>query len=355
MPITLSISDSFPSMESLRNSCALFAFENAFEYKVLKSTPRRYTIACRGENCSWRLHASTSNASVRPTIKTLCPNHECTGLNHLTHVQASKAVIAAEIVDKVQEQPTYRPKEILQDIRREQGVQISYKQAWRAKEKANEIINGSFETSYELLPRYCRQIVERNPNSTAFVETFEENHKFRRIFISYGASAQGFGHCRPILGLDGTHLKSRYLGILLTATAVDAYGALFPVAFGAVDAENDENWLWFNQQLHTVIASHAATHLEQPDRLVFLSDRQKGLIEGVSAIFPQSPHAYCLRHLEENMHKAGFKTPKLKSLLWEAARAPCQRQFNIVMDEIRAINPRCADWILATNPIHWAR
>ena len=51
----------------------------------------------------------------------------------------------------------------------------------------------------------------------------------------------GFSHCRPVLGLDGTHLKTRYQGILLAATGMDALGKLFPVAFAMVDAENNDN------------------------------------------------------------------------------------------------------------------
>jgi len=43
------------------------------------------------------------------------------------------------------------------------------------------------------------------------------------------------------LGLDGAHLKAKYLGILLAATGVDANGALFPLAYAVVDAENDDN------------------------------------------------------------------------------------------------------------------
>src|SRR5437667_6054329 len=37
----------------------------------------------------------------------------------------------------------------------------------------------------------------------------------------FAASAIGLAHCRPVLGLDGCHLKGRYLAILLTATATD--------------------------------------------------------------------------------------------------------------------------------------
>ena len=35
------------------------------------------------------------------------------------------------------------------------------------------------------------------------------------------------------------------VGILLATTAIDAIGSLFPLAHAVVDAENDDNWLWF--------------------------------------------------------------------------------------------------------------
>ena len=53
-----------------------------------------------------------------------------------------------------------------------------------------------------------------------------------------------FEHCHPLIGLDGTHLKSKYQGILLAATGVDANGSLYPLTYAVVDAENDDNWLW---------------------------------------------------------------------------------------------------------------
>ena len=53
--------------------------------------------------------------------------------------------------------------------------------------------------------------------------------KFHRLFISYRASIDSFIYCRALLGLDRTHLTSKYGGILLAATGVDARGQLFPL------------------------------------------------------------------------------------------------------------------------------
>ena len=143
------------------------------------------------------------------------------------------------------------------------------------KEQACNTLDGSYEESYQLLPYYCEQIESINPNSMAKLEYDPDTKKFERIFVSYGGSITGFTHCRPILGLDGTHLKGKYLGTLLCATAVDASGVLFPVAFGVINAENNDNWLWMLQHLRRIISLHAPIHLEKPsDLVIFLTARK---------------------------------------------------------------------------------
>ena len=166
--------------------------------------------------------------------------------------------------------------------------------------------------------------MKTNPHSVVHLESTPEN-KFRCLFISYSASALGIQHCRPLLGLDGTYLKTCFQGILLAATGVDANGSLYPLAYAVVDAENDDNWLWMLQYLRQIVETHAPQFLE-PNVLTLLSDRQKGLIDGVENVFPNSPHGYCLRHLEANFHKQ-FKHPQFKSLLWQAARATTEATF----------------------------
>ena len=80
-----------------------------------------------------------------------------------------------------------------------------------------------------------------------------------------------------------------------------------------MEVENDEHWLWFLRNLHRVIETQAP-QLLQANMLTLLSDRQKGLLDGVVAIFPDSPHGYCMKHLEANFHKE-FKNVELKTFL----------------------------------------
>src|SRR5438046_2720403 len=142
------------------------------------------------------------------------------------------------------------------------------------------------------------------------------------------------------------------VGILLAATAIDANSCLFPLAHAVVNAENDDNWLWFLQLLLTVVQSHALQSLIDK-ALVFLSDRQKGLLEAVERVFPGCPHGYCLKHLEANFHKE-FKNPKLTPFLWKAASATTQPEFDKALEDMAAINPKSVPWLLQhAKTEHW--
>ena len=117
---------------------------------------------------------------------------------------------------------------------------------------------------------YPQRLVETNPSSITRLDVTAEN-QFQRVFICYGACAVGFAHCRPLLGLDGTHIKTRYQGIILAATGIDALGQLFPLAYAVVDAENKENWRWMLQLIRRVLEQSAPQFLEAKVSLYFYS------------------------------------------------------------------------------------
>ena len=102
--------------------------------------------------------------------------------------------------------------------------------------------------------------------------------------------------------------------------------------------------VWFIQLLRRIIEQHAPALLA-PQALAFVSDRQKGLLEGVELVFPDSPHGYCLRHLYENMYKE-FKHPKVKTFLFQAAEATSEEDFKNALAEIDGIHPRAVKWLL---------
>lgn len=48
--------------------------------------------------------------------------------------------------------------------------------------------------------------------------------------------------CKPILGVDGCHLKGPWPGILFTVVAKDGNNNIFSVAWAVVEIESSETW-----------------------------------------------------------------------------------------------------------------
>ncbi|KAG0496064.1 hypothetical protein HPP92_000755 [Vanilla planifolia] len=285
----LHVGQEFPDVMSCRRALRNAAIACHFEIQTVKSDKTRFTAKCAAEGCPWRIHAARLPGVPTFTIRTINENHTCVGINHLGHQQASVQWVASSVEERLRENPHYKPKEILEEIHRVHGITLSYKQAWRGKERIMAAVRGSFEEGYRLLPQYCEQIRRTNPGSITSVYGNSDDNCFKRLFISYYASIHGFVHaCRPLIGLDRTQLKSKYLGTLLLATGFDGEGANFPLAFGVVDEENDENWIWFLSELHALLENNT----ENMPRLIILSDRQKGIVDGVDFNFPTAFHGF---------------------------------------------------------------
>ncbi|KAK4408126.1 hypothetical protein Sango_0393600 [Sesamum angolense] len=93
--------------------------------------------------------------SCRPFIQSI----NC-GIAHLGHQQASVQWVASSVEERLKENPHCKPKEILEEIHRVHGITLSYKQAWRGKERFMASLRGSFEEDYRL----CATILQ--PNKT---------------------------------------------------------------------------------------------------------------------------------------------------------------------------------------------
>ena len=145
---SLFVGASFDSLHDLKDTCKLYSIEKAFEFKVVKANKTRYTILCKAEECTWRLHASSVHGASIYRIKTYEPEHSCFGLSHQGHSNASKAFLTRQISEKIKEQPSYRSTDIVKDVQRDLGVKISYSKAFRAKEHANEMNNGTHDAAY---------------------------------------------------------------------------------------------------------------------------------------------------------------------------------------------------------------
>jgi len=134
----------------------------------------------------------------------------------------------------------------------------------RARVLMLEVVEGRHDTSYLKLVSYIEMIRVTNPGSHAYISWDKpsvidhnasdpnalnnqpqnsnvpgnqpENPKFKRLFISFKGCIDGFKRgCRPLIGVDGCHLRGPYKGVLLTAHGLDAENHCFPLAFAVVE------------------------------------------------------------------------------------------------------------------------
>ena len=129
-------------------------------------------------------------------------------------------------------------------------VDLSVNQVYRSKRKAKDLINGDEQLQYSVLRDYAQMINTVDKGSRVILQTEMADEtsqpKFKRMYVKFNAQKLGFlGGYRPFIGLDGYHIKHRFGGQILSATAKDANDNIFPIGMAVMEQENKESWIWF--------------------------------------------------------------------------------------------------------------
>src|SRR5579859_7483940 len=155
------------------------------------------------------------------------PRHRCvansqdssslflSSIHHAGHSNVDEEFICTEFLPKLRSNPKIGPRAMVNHLKEEYGVEITHIKAWRARERAVKVINGSHEEAYNSLPKYCQEIQRLNPGSTVQLDIEPMTNQFKHLFICFAAIVMGFAYCRPMLGLDGTHLKHKFQGTII--------------------------------------------------------------------------------------------------------------------------------------------
>lgn len=138
---------------------------------------------------------------------------------------------------------------------------------------------GTMVGSYSLIPPYLALLQASNEGTTCFWESTDVEgggSRFKYCFVAYGVSISGYAAMRKVVVVDGTTLKGKFGGCLLSASAQDGNFQVFPLAFAVVDSENDDAWEWFFQKLQTFVYN--------VPELVFISDRHASISSGLRKV-----------------------------------------------------------------------
>nr|XP_009764001.1 PREDICTED: uncharacterized protein LOC104215801 [Nicotiana sylvestris] len=257
-------------------------------------------------------------------------------------------VVGSMVIPKYCDPKTvYTPKDIQTDMLSEHGVNLSYMQAWRAKEKTLQFLRGDPADSYSKLPKYFYILEETYPGLVVKLKKTADKC-FLYAFVALCTSISGWKHCRPVVVVDGTFLKSAYRGIMLTASTIDAAGTILPLACVVVDSENDASWKWFFEQFKQAYG-------ERPSMCV-VSDRNESILKATSIVYPGIPYYSCMWHIWTNI-RSKFKKGHLQlhELYFATTRSYTLDEFNERLSKIEEGDPRVKSYLYDIGYHRWSR
>ncbi|XP_057766815.1 uncharacterized protein LOC130987184 [Salvia miltiorrhiza] len=185
---------------------------------------------------------------------------------------------------------------------------------------------------------------QSNPGSRVEWEV-DDDGRFKHLFVALAASATPFMFSlRPVIVVDGTHLKGKNRGILFVAVTKDGNESLFPLAYGVGPKENDESWSYFMSRIRRVYG--------QADPLLIVSDQHISIANAIRNELPNATHGLCYYHLQNNLKHYGKAVVEVYR---QAAFAYEKSDFNRAMNALKVMKRAAYDKLMGIGPEKWAR
>ncbi|XP_069151368.1 uncharacterized protein [Solanum lycopersicum] len=286
-----------------------YKIKNNFNCKVKRSDQQSYVLVCFSDKCGWTMKASCRKKSDIFIVRNFNSEHTCPMRERvLTKVQATVGFVSGVTALKlVNYKRIYTPRDIIDDIREYYGVEISYQQAWRAKERALSMIRGKPSAGYRRMPRYIHMLKTVYPDSYIRMHKTEED-EFMYLFIALRPFIRGFKYCKPVVVVDGAYLSGAYKGTFVSASTLDG------------------------------------------------ADRNESIMKSVRIVFPDVPHYACIWHLWKNVC-GNFKRSRkaISDLFYSMAKAYRKKDFDKLMAKVDRIDHRVKEYLEYAGYEKWSR
>ena len=84
----LSTRKTFESLAELKQVVSSYTVHEAFEFKTVYSSDRRYEVKCKNANCNWTILTCTIGRSSLYHVCDAALDHDCFGIQHRDHQNA---------------------------------------------------------------------------------------------------------------------------------------------------------------------------------------------------------------------------------------------------------------------------
>ncbi|KAH9649573.1 SWIM-type domain-containing protein [Citrus sinensis] len=301
----LRLGDVFDDVDHFRKVLSEVIVDKSFEITNVYNDCRRFYGKCKTDGCPWY-------------------------------------VVGEKIKSKVVVDPHVKISVLHKFMQETFGVRIGNLKLYRARERARTDIHGDHAKGYEDLFQYVGVILKYDPGAICKVlcdaVTQPEKVLFQRFFMAFPAQRNALHNdCRPYIGLDGCHLKSKYGGVLLAAVSMDANNGMVPLAIAVCEIENTKTWTWFLEILHSYFDNGS-------DQITFCSDRQKGLLGAIGNTWPTAFHRPCARHIYSNFFK-DHPGVTLRNLFWRVVSSTNKFDHATAMEKLKKEKLEAWQWL----------
>ncbi|KAL5581501.1 hypothetical protein UlMin_013943 [Ulmus minor] len=297
-----------------------------YKFKVHKSSPSLLVVRCMNNTCSWKVRGMRVLNTECWMVTNFVKEHTC-AVDYMRegHRQATSWVIGDCLKSRyIAHSQTFKPKDIVDDMKEMFGVQISYNRAWRACEAVYDTLQGTPEESYSYLPAFLHVLVECDLGIKTDLVVTEEG-RFNYCFFALAVLKEGYQFCRPILYVDGAHLKGKYNGMIIG------------------DIENDSSWFWFFTKLKQVYGDWLD--------LMIVSYRHPNIAKAIREMCPEGFRGIFI-HLLHNI-KNKFKGISV-DMLYQCAKAYRLSEFGSLMHALTLVEPRLGSYLQEVGYERWS-
>jgi hypothetical protein len=345
---TYDTGDSFLTMADARLQVKTSLLDHWLSWKVDKADSYRTVLKCCGNiECDFLVRITASKKTGIVTI-TINHPHSCNPTTHqnfsernavwyLERHQAGLVALNRKVTSKdlaSVEQSFFH------------NNMVPYKQFWRMRNQVIDKLDGIKGQTFGRFPAYAERFKEADPKNVASINLDPETNKFRAAFFCPASCQHAVEALRPIYFTDGTHTFDAWNQILLVAIGIDANRRGVVLGWALVPVENDFWWEWFLDQLAL------AMPLLRKERSVWMTDRQKGLLNAVKTVFPRAAPSHCCQHIADNVESKFGKA--LRKPFWNCAYALSKKDFESQLDKIKKVNLECGKYINNIPHETWA-
>ncbi|XP_022568086.1 uncharacterized protein LOC111211355 [Brassica napus] len=271
--------------------------------------------------------------------------HSCYPTGTVTLYTAPK--IAADFLNEFRTNPNLKADQIMQRLALK-GLRVPKTKCQSARQMMLHIISDEYAEQFTRMYDYVEELKKTNPGSTVILGTKER--VFEKFYTCFESQKVGWkSACRRIIHLDGTFLKGRMKGQLLTAVGRDPNDQMFIIAWALVPVENKVYWEWFMELLREDLG------LDLGNGLALSSDQQKCLIHAIKNVLPYAEHRMCARHIFANLKKRHGSADPLHKLFWKCARAYNKHVFEKNLEKMKNVKIDAYEEVKKSVHSNWSR